>query len=313
MGVNAAPKELPVSSSPRPIAPRQGRAVRLALAAAGLLAFVGLSGVAHASTILPNTGSLGSIANGTAANAVTFGPGAVTAGNDQSAVYNNVGGTETTIPYLTQLNPDVSSPFTVEFWANPTASDNDDAPVGNRVATTLNRSGWVFFQRAAASGWNFRMYNGSGSSTGVDITGGTATLNAWSHVVATWNGSTATLYVNGALAAAASPGPGGYSPNSANPDANSLNAHFIIGEDDTASPVSGSVDEVAWYPSALTATQVLAHFNAISSTTPGFYQQLVRTDGAALQITSNVPEPTTALLLSGAAGALLLRRRRRRT
>lgn len=296
-----------------PIRRPAGRAARLVLAAAGLLVGLGLSGVAHASTILQNTGSLGSVANGVAADAVTFGPGAVAAGNDQSAIYNNTAGVQTTIPYLTQLNPGVSSPFSIEFWAKPTASDNDDAPVGNRVATTTNRSGWVFFQRDAATGWNFRMYNGVGSATGVDITGGTAPLNAWSQVVATWDGNNVKLFVNGAQVATASPGAAGYNPNSANPNAGSNNATFIIGQDDTASPVAGSVDEVAWYPSALSAAQILAHFNAVSSPTAGFYQSLVRTDGAALQISNNVPEPSSLLLLSaGAAGSLLLRRRRSR-
>ena len=37
--------------------------------------------------------SLGAAANGTNANAVTFGPGVVTTGGDQAAVYNNTNGT----------------------------------------------------------------------------------------------------------------------------------------------------------------------------------------------------------------------------
>src|SRR4051794_35546850 len=122
----------------------------LALAAVGLL-FVGTT--ARATTISPNTGSLGSAANGTNSDPVTFGPGAVTAGGDQSAVYigNVNNGTHTNVPFQYGLNPPASSPFTIEFWARPTSSDNDDAPVSNRV-TAGNRSGWVFFQRAATAG-----------------------------------------------------------------------------------------------------------------------------------------------------------------
>src|SRR6476469_3275668 len=78
---------------------------------------------AHAGTSI-NTGSLGAAANGTDSDTVTFGPGAVTAGGDKSAVYNGVTGTNTTVPFQSQLNPAVASPFSIEFWSNPTASDN---------------------------------------------------------------------------------------------------------------------------------------------------------------------------------------------
>ena len=44
------------------------------------------------------------------------------------------------------------------------------------------------------------MYNGVGSGLAMGLTGGSSTLNTYSHVVATWNGTSATLYVNGVLA-----------------------------------------------------------------------------------------------------------------
>lgn len=266
-------------------------------AAAGLL--VGTA-VARAASPSPNTGSLGSSANGTNNDTVTFGPGAVTSGGDLSAVYDGVAAT-TTVPFQSALNPATASPFSIEFWARPTASDNDDAPVSNRVSAG-NRSGWVFFQRAAGTGWNFRMYNGVGSGLGWDLTGGTSNLNAWSHVVATWNGSSALLYVNGALA-----------DNTNDPAATgaynaSGSASFILASTDTGSPYAGSVDETAFYTSALTPTQVLNHFTTASSATAGAYQSLVRSDGALLQLSNNVPEPSAIGLLG--TGALLLLRRR---
>ena len=155
--------------------------------------------MAEAATVSLNTGSLGSAANGTNADLVTQGPGAITSGGDLAAFYNAVGAT-TTVPFLSALNPAASSPFTIEFCANPSGSDNDDSPLSNRNASLANRSGWVFFQRAAGTGWNFRMYNGVSGGLGWDLTGGTSTLNLWNHVVVTWNGSAAVLYVNGQLA-----------------------------------------------------------------------------------------------------------------
>jgi hypothetical protein len=266
-----------------------------------VVAAVAFASSALATTPSYNTGSLGSAANGTNADSVTLGPGAVGAGGDQAAVYTGTAGSNTVVPHQAALNPDVSSPFSIEFWANPTASDNDDAPVSNRVSASP-RSGWVFFQRDAATGWNFRMYDGNGSNLGWDLTGGTATLNAWSHVVATWNGSSAQLYVNGVLADSsnASGASGTYNPSTA--------ANLIVASSDSGSPYTGSVDEVAFYPTALSEAQIANHFNSISSAN---YQAEVRSDGALLQLSNNdVPEPTGLALLGIVSAGWAMRRRR---
>jgi len=264
------------------------------------LFFTGVT--ANAAAVSTNTGSLGAAANGTNAATVTTGPGAVFAGNDLAAVYpTNANGTNTTVPFLSQLNPPTGSPFSVEFWARPTATDDDDAPVANRVSAG-NRSGWVFFQRAA--GWNFRMYNGVGSGLSTSLTGGTSTLNTYSHVVATWSGTVPLLYVNGVLASSTNDTTvtvsGTYVPNSTV----ALTAGTLA---DQSSPYVGSVDELAFYGSVLTPAQILNHFNTASSVTPNAYYSLVRTDGALLQL-SNVPEPSSLVLLAGGL-PLLLRRR----
>ena len=150
------------------------------------------------------------------------------------------------------------------------------------------------------------MYNGVGSALGWDLTGGTATLNAWSHVVATWNGSAATLFVNGVLADNTND-PAATGVYNANPA--STSASLILAQSDTGSPYTGSVDETAFYGSALTPAQVLAHFNAASSGIARAYHSLVRSDGALLQLSNNpVPEPS-AIALLGAGAMLLLRRR----
>ena len=257
---------------------------------------------ARAATVSYNTGSLGPAANGSNADAVTSGPGAVSNGGDLSAVYPGVFGANTVVPHQAALNPASARPFTVEFWARPVASDNDDAPLSNRVAAG-NRSGWVFFQRDAATGWNFRMYNGVGGGLGWDLTGGTATLNEWSHVVATWDGAAAQLYVNGQPADATNdPGATGvYNASTA--------ANLIVANSDTSSPYTGSIDETAFYNTALTPAQILNHFNVATTGAAGAYQSLVRSEGALLQLSNNpVPEPSGIALL-GAGAALLMRRR----
>ena len=233
-----------------------------------------------------NIGSLGGAGNGThTTNVLVYQPGVITNGPDYASHYNGTGA-HTTIPYNAALNPASGSPFTIEFWAKPEASDNDDCPLFNRV-TAGNRSGWAFFQRDAATGWNWRLYNGSGSTVGWNLTGGTATLDAWSHVVGVWDGTTAKLYVNGVDTAAANTGAGGYNA--------STEAIFSVGTYDTGSSAStGFIDEIAFYGSALSATQIQAHYNAAASLVPGAYSALVRGDGARLHLDQNPPSVSIA-------------------
>jgi len=239
--------------------------------------------VAAAPTISYNTGSLGTAGDGTNSDGVVIDqPGAISTYPDYSSTYASPN--NTTVPFRPELNPAANSPFTIEFWAKPTASDGDDVPVSNRLGSG-NRTGWVFFQRAAGVGWNFRMYNGSGSTAGWDLTGGTATLNAWSHVVAVWNGSNAQLYVNGVNTNAANIGAGGFVANTTE----NLYVGSLIGG---SSPSTGSVDEVAFYPTALTATQIANHYAAATSNALGKYSSLVLADGATEYLQQNPPSVT---------------------
>jgi hypothetical protein len=231
-----------------------------------------------------NTGTLGVAGDGASTTDVLIDqPGAVAAYNDYSSSY--AAGQQTLVPFLPQINPAASSPFTIEFWAKPSAWDDDDAPIGNRLGGGGNRSGWVFFQRAAGNGWNFRMYNGTGGGLGWSITGGTATLNAWTHVVVTWNGTAPSLYVNGAFVSTTNdPANNGlYNPNTTE------NFHIgaLIGG---ASPYTGQLDEIAYYPTALSALQITNHFNTISNPVPGAYSSMVLADGAIEYLQQNPPE-----------------------
>lgn len=228
-------------------------------------------------TICINSGSLG--LEGDASNTDTVDldqPGAVTAGGDFSTGYSG-DGDFSRLPHKSQLNSSAS--FTIEFWARPLTTDDNDAPLDNRIAGDL-RSGWAFFQRA--NGWNFRMYNGNGKQMGFDLTGGPAPLEQWSHVVATWDGTTAKLYINGVFADV---------PNAsgdAHVYAPSTTATLTLGAlGDDSSPFNGSVDEVAFYGTALTAEKIAAHYNTISSTVPAVYSNLVKADGAIVYYQQN--------------------------
>src|SRR5690606_32812084 len=110
----------------------------------------------------------------------------------------------------------------------------------------------------------------------------------WSHVVAVWTGSAALLYVNGTLADNSNLDglDGGYVPNTAA----SVNAIFGVGALlNGATPYEGSVDEIAFYPTALMATQIAAHFEAAADPAPDAYSTLVKADGAIEYLQQNPP------------------------
>jgi Concanavalin A-like lectin/glucanases superfamily len=231
-----------------------------------------------------NSGSLGSAADGTHIGATHGTAGAIVGSANGSAYYNG-SGVRTIVPYTSAINPPASQPFTIEAWVKPTIDGlgNAQAPLFNRHSAG-NRQGWVFFQRGSSAGFNFRMYNQNGSTPSVDITGGTYTVGAWNHLVATWDGATASLYVNGQFATSAS---ATYVPNS--DIAFSVGAYAADNPGDN--PYTGYVDEVAWYSNSLSAAQILAHYdNATNASRTVAYGALVQGDGAALYLRLNEPD-----------------------
>jgi hypothetical protein len=257
------------------------------------LAYYRLGDAPTTLTTARNAGSLGAAAYGTHIGATHGAFGAIV-GCANGCAYYDGSGVRTVVPYTAALNPPASQPFTIEAWVEPTIDGlgNAQAPLFSRHSAG-NRQGWVFFQRSSGTGFNFRMYNQNGSVPSVDITGGPYTVNAWNHLVATWDGSTATLYVNGQPVDSQS---GGYVANSDNDM--SIGAYAANNPGDN--PYTGYVDEVAWYSNALSAVQILNHYNlgTNASRTVG-YEAQVATDGAILYLHLNEPNAVN----SGTLGA----------
>jgi hypothetical protein len=272
----------------------------LSIAAMSLMA----SG-AFADTTSLNYGSLGSAGNGTNVTAVTLTQqGPTSTVGDIAAGYSGAAGVHTTVPYNPALNPSSSSPFTIEFWVNPAAATDDNigpCPMFNRV-TTGNRSGWVFFQRSPTTGWDFKMYNGNGSAVGLDLVGGSAPVNTWLNIAVTWDGTTASLYQNGVFQASNT---GTY--------VSSTSAIFSVGSYDTGTnPYNGLVDDVAFYGSALSGSQLLAHYNAAATSLEAHAAAILADNPIVYLPNQPVPEPSTLVLagLGAILGAIFLRRRK---
>ncbi len=282
-----------------------------------------------------NLGSLGAAGNATndpmyfkggqlATGTVHPFPGAIVGDPDRSEFFDFT--TRTEIPFNAAFNTPNTQPFTVEAWFYP-ASDqtlNGQAPINNRYTSGSNRQGWTFFQRKpdpnytccdGGLGWNFRMYNGVGGATPMDIQSlAPYEVGKWQHVVVVYDpvaasNATLSIYIDGELAnsqnySGTDPGYAPCTGDHPGSEATSGQPNLSIGCYNNANtglnPYFGAVDEFAWYSNKLTAAQILAHYqngtNA-NRTTP--YDALVKSANPVLYLRLDeiAPGPDVALNL----------------
>ncbi len=235
-------------------------------------------------------------------------PGAIAGDSGRAAFFDFTSRTE--IPWNAALNPKNDKPFTLEAWFYPTSDQtgNGQCPINNRYAYSgVDRQGWVFFQRkpnadyngSEGVGWNFRMFRGAGSSSGLDVLSGVPyVLGKWTHVVVVYDpknvvDATVTMYIDGkeAVTKAWTGGSDGTQPGYAANTNDHDPAVAVFGEaalaignyNNTAgtslNPYFGGVDEFAFYPTKLSAEKVLAHYqNATNANRTVSYSDLVMAD-----------------------------------
>ena len=259
--------------------------------------------------IATNSGSLSAVGNATNfPGARHQAPGAIVGDPDTAMTYSAIdtnsddGGVPTIIPYNAALNP--AGSFTVEAWLRPTeeGAGNAQCPLFNCQASTEDY-GWDFYQRASVAGsgqqgWEFYMNNATGARVG-DAVGGTYTVGQWGHLVAVYdaNAATATLYVDGQQVAQAT-GITGYVPNPSFPM--SVGGYW----DGSQNPFVGDIDEFAFYATALSSAQVLAHYqNGTNASRSVSYSSLVKSDGALEYLRLDEPAVNVATN-SGSLAAL---------
>lgn len=225
---------------------------------------------------LTNSGALGAGANGTYYGVPKLGqPGALS--TDTAANFNGTG-QYAEVPYNAALNP--TGPFTVEFWANLTnASAGAKSGVVSRYITVpggpTGQFGYLFFVNNGNTKWQFRVYNGTAGVTVTDTFGPDIQADTWYHVVGVYDGAEISIYVNGVQSSPAVAG--AYVANT--------NTPLRIGAGTTeAAPTlffPGLIDEVAVYPTALSAAQIAANYAAASATPAGYAAQIQGLNPAA--------------------------------
>jgi hypothetical protein len=216
-------------------------------------------------------------------NAAHGAPGALAGSTDTAVTFDGAAN------YIMMALPDEANslnpqgPFSAEVWLNPTG-------VGTLCALSFadvnglggNADGWVIEE--TATNWNLTMFAAQGNQTAVNIGGGAVVTGNWHHLVAVYDGTNAYLYVNGQPVAQASAA--GYVPNKS--------GQLTIGaRSDENFFFPGSVDEVALYTNVLSATDVLAHYQNGTNTSPGTpYQTLVQTKNPLLYYRLDEPAYT---------------------
>ena len=178
--------------------------------------------------------------SGTYINGVLLGqPGAIAGDPNNAAGFDGVND-RVSVPSSANLN-DTGS-LSLETWARPSR-------LPASTATLMRKEGQYLVRLTAAGAVTVRLYVGSGYKE--LTTPGIVTAGTWNHVVATWDGATMRIYVNGSERASAPVV--GVRPTTAN-------ALFLASSLGTSDFFNGTLDETAIYRGALSAARVRDHW-----------------------------------------------------
>jgi hypothetical protein len=159
---------------------------------------------------------------------------------------------------------DLTSRVSIEAWVRP------ESLAGTRWIVNKGAAYYLYI----SDGITFFGVNAGGQNLFVTTT--QVTAGAWQHLVGTYDGTRLVLYRNGAAVASAS----------ATGAITSTAAPVFIGAAGTTGPFfNGGIDEVAIYGSALSGTQVDAHYDRGNGTRPDL--AITFPDAAAIYGTSS--------------------------
>jgi hypothetical protein len=183
-------------------------------------------------------------------------------------------GSKIDIPWNPSLNP--SPPFTIEFWAKPASLGSDSTgftPISSMNPYFGNRSGWLVYVSNAGR-WQFRLGNESGYAGIISASSGNASTGVWQHVACVYNGTTASIWINGQLAGSGAVA--GFKTNGW--FALRIGGTSLMGD---LGNIAGNrgwdgwMDEVAIYASALSGSTIAAHYSAATTNNAGYAAQIL--------------------------------------
>lgn len=196
---------------------------------------------------------------GTYDGAVTLGAtGALTTDTDTAI---SLPGTSTA--YVASPSLTLSGAFSLEAWVNPANVLATGQNVESIFATSLRDTSAIVYVPLVNGGSAKTKFQVTMGGTLAFLTSQTYAAGAWYHLVYTWDGTNQSIYINGTLdvtgtvtATTAAPAWGGSTYIGVN-----------VANTTYPSPLQGSVDEAAIYGTALSASQVSAHYTAAATAT----------------------------------------------
>lgn len=188
---------------------------------------------------------------GSALSGTTFGPGRI----GRAFVFDGVDDV-VAVADSAALRPAL---LTLEAWVNPTYPMNANGSVISKTTSALGNDGCGLGQLGADNTFGFWLNNRSTNRVTTTLTSG-----VWQHVVATFDGSTMRLYVNGVLQAS----------NSFTGSISHSSTSLLIGGGSTDGPWKGSVDEALIYNRALSLAEIQARYQATLTGNQGLPQGL---------------------------------------
>jgi hypothetical protein len=219
----------------------------------------------------PTAASQTGVAAGAYLGGVTFGRQGMVAGDPDTAVLLN--GTNATVRTSDAAALNSRTGLAIEAWVKPTT-----LPISS--STILRKDGQYLLRITSTGALIFRTWKG-GASRESSTSGNVLQAGRWSHVVATWDGATVVIYVDGVAKATAA---------QSSPIDTTNNALYIGSVWGSYDWLDGALDEVAVYGHSLTSARVQAHFDSAGLVQPGPAPQvtlLSPTTGSTMQAVPN--------------------------
>ncbi len=179
--------------------------------------------------------------------------------NQPSGIAGEIGGAESlngTSQYLTfgnsTINPNTTS-FTVEGWINNSGSWNKAGIISQNADG--NNLWQIVSGKLSGAANDFALVVFKGGSNYTVESPATLVTGTWYHVVATWNGTTPAIYINGALPAQTADNSSSWSKGTAD------NKLWIGSKSDKTSYAAGTLDEIRLSNIARSATWITTEYN----------------------------------------------------
>lgn len=142
-----------------------------------------------------------------------------------------------------------STSFSIELWVNPSLVDGHVRYLVSRASIPEAEGYALYF------GGDFLLFSRTSSGAEMGYAGQSAPppANVWTHIVATFDGQSDALFVDGVMKASAGAGPIDARPGSLALGDSAIGQTFKL---------KGALDEIAIYDHALSAARVAAHYAA---------------------------------------------------